>query len=123
MREFETETSSVGQTYTITLAFVENPGAFVFPGASATVYASAAGQAPDGVVLPETALSYNPEGNPSVMVFDNDSVRRTPVEITLQEDGRLYMTQGPEDGTQIVSTGASQLRDGQPVRPFTRIGE
>jgi len=51
-REFETETSSVGQTYTITFAFVENPGAFVFPGASVTVSASVQGALPDGVVLP-----------------------------------------------------------------------
>ncbi|MFW2588709.1 efflux RND transporter periplasmic adaptor subunit [Sagittula sp. SSi028] len=123
MREFETETSSVGQTYTITLAFIDNPGAFVFPGASVTVYASAEGKAPDGVILPETALTYDPEGNPFVMVFENDTVTQTPVEIELHEDGRLYMTDGPSDGAQIVSTGASQLRDGQSVRPFTRIGE
>ncbi|MBV7394658.1 efflux RND transporter periplasmic adaptor subunit [Mameliella sediminis] len=123
LREFEAETSSVGQTYTITLAFEENPGAFVFPGASVTVYTSVEGKAPDGIILPETALVYDPAGAAAVMVYDNGVVRQTPVKIVLHEDGRLYMTEGPEDGTQIVMTGASQLRDGQSVRPFTRIGE
>lgn len=123
MREFETETSSIGQSYTITLAFAENPGAFVFPGASATVYASAEGKAPDGIVLPESALVYGPDGAAFVMVFEGDTVRQTPVEIEMREDGQIYLVDGPSDGTQIVMTGASQLRDGQQARPFTRIGE
>ncbi|WP_317626879.1 efflux RND transporter periplasmic adaptor subunit [Rhodalgimonas zhirmunskyi] len=123
LREFETETSSVGQTYTITLAYTENPGAFVFPGASVTVYAAAKGRAPDGIILPESALVYDPAGAPAVMVYDDGKVRRAPVKIELHDDGRLYMIDGPDEGTQIVLTGASQLRDGQSVRPFTRIGE
>ncbi|TCS67104.1 RND family efflux transporter MFP subunit [Primorskyibacter sedentarius] len=123
MREFETETSSVGQSYTITLGFVENPGAFVLPGASVTVYASATGAAPDGTILPETALIYDPAGKPFVMVYEDGTVRSVPVEIELHQDGRIHMTKGPADGTQIVLTGASQLSDGQPVRPFTRVGE
>lgn len=123
LREFETETSSVGQTYTITLAFTDNPGAFVFPGASVTVFASAEGRAPDGVILPETALVFSPEGEAAVMVFDEGTVRETPVQIEVREDGQVHMTEGPGVGTRIVETGASQLRDGQSVRPFTRIGE
>lgn len=123
LREFETETSSVGQTYTITLAFTENPGAFVFPGASVTVYATAEGKAPDGILLPQTALVFDPAGGAAVMVHADGHVTETPVEVELHADGRLYMTDGPDEGTQIVMTGASQLRDGQPVRPFTRIGE
>ncbi|SMD05221.1 efflux RND transporter periplasmic adaptor subunit [Primorskyibacter flagellatus] len=123
MREFEAETSSVGQTYTITLAFTENPGNYVLPGASVTVYASAEGTQPDGIILPETALIYDPAGAPSVMVFEDGKVRSVPVEVELQEDGQLHMIDGPEGGTQIVLTGASQLTDGQSVRPFTRVGE
>lgn len=123
LREFETETSSIGQSYAITLAFAENPGAFVFPGASVTVYATADGLPAGGIILPETALTYDPEGAPFVMVYQDGTLTRTPVTVELAEDGNLYMTDGPADGTQIVMTGASQLRDGQAVRPFTRIGE
>ncbi|MGJ8544889.1 MAG: efflux RND transporter periplasmic adaptor subunit [Sulfitobacter sp.] len=123
MREFETETSSIGQTYKLTLAFEEDPGAYVLPGASATVYASALGSAPDGIILPQTALVYGPAGAAFVMVYEDGKVAQTPVEIELGEDGLLHMLSGPADGTQIVLTGASQLRDGQAVRPFTRVGE
>lgn len=123
LREFETETSSVGQTYTITLAFTENPGAFILPGASVTVHATLKQEASGGVILPESALAYDAAGAASVMVYDDGVVRRIPVTIELQDDGRIHMAEGPADGTQIVMTGASQLRDGQSVRPFTRIGE
>ncbi len=123
LREFETETSSVGQTYTITLAFTENPGDFVFPGASATVFTSASGDAPGGILLPETALIFAPDGSASVMVYEDGTVRVQPVEIDVQDDSRILLTDGPPEGTQIVETGASQLSDGQAARPFTRIGE
>ena len=123
LREFETETSATGQTYTITLAFTENPGAFVFPGASVSVYTAVTGPQQQGVVLPETALVYDAQGNAAVMVYEDGKVARRAVEIEVHEDSRIYMTEGPEDGTQIVETGASQLRDGQSARPFTRIGE
>ena len=123
LREFETETSATGQTYTITLAFTQNPGAFVFPGASVTVYTAVSGPEQTGVILPETALVYDPEGNAEVMVFEDGKVTSRAVEIEVHEDSRIYMTEGPADGTQIVETGAAQLRDGQSARPFTRIGE
>lgn len=123
LREFETETSSIGQSYTITLAFEGSPGAFVFPGASVTVYATAEGPAPAGMILPETALVYDAAGKAAVMLYDAGTIRRTPVEIELREDGRIYMIEGPAEGSQIAMTGAAQLRDGQPVRPFTAIGE
>ncbi|QFT93189.1 Solvent efflux pump periplasmic linker SrpA precursor [Roseovarius sp. THAF9] len=123
LREFETETSATGQTYTITLAFIENPGAFVFPGASVTVYTAVEGPEQTGVILPETALVYDPEGNAQVMVFEDGKVTARAVKIEVHEDSRIYMTEGPADGTRIVETGAAQLRDGQSARPFTRVGE
>jgi RND family efflux transporter MFP subunit len=123
LREFETETSSVGQTYTITFAFSERPGGFVFPGASATVFAALEGGSEDGVVLPETAVVYDADGSAAVMVVEDGVATRTPISMELRDDGRLYMTDGPPDGTRIVTTGASQLRDGQAVRPYAGLGE
>ncbi|WP_323770379.1 efflux RND transporter periplasmic adaptor subunit [Antarctobacter sp.] len=123
MREFETETSSVGQTYTLTLSFDDPPGDFVFPGASVTVIASASTNGHTGVILPETALIYAPDGSAAVMVYDDGIVRRTPVQIEIRADGRTYLKDGLEDGTQIMLTGAALVTDGQSVRPFTRVGE
>jgi multidrug efflux pump subunit AcrA (membrane-fusion protein) len=113
----------MGQTYTITLGFIESPGAFVFPGASVTVYARTKEQNAEGAILPEGALVFDEAGDPAVMVYKEGVVRRTPVGVELLADGRLTMIDGPAMGTRIVMTGASQLRDGQAVRPYTRIGE
>lgn len=123
MREFETEANAVGQTYTLTLSFDAPPGDFVFPGASVTVIASASTNGHTGIVLPETALIYAPDGSPAVMVYDDGTVRRTPIQIEIRADGRTYLKDGLSDGTQIVLTGAAQVTDGQSVRPFTRVGE
>ncbi|MEY8880476.1 efflux RND transporter periplasmic adaptor subunit [Donghicola sp. XS_ASV15] len=123
-REFEAETSSVGQTYTLTLAFEENPGAGVYPGASVSVAASTEMPAKESVFLPETALAFDPAGEPLVMVFDEaGTVSATPVEIEIAYDGRVRLIGGVAEGAEIVMTGASQLQDGQSVRRFTRVGE
>jgi hypothetical protein len=53
---------------------------------------------------------------------DTGTVHRQNVRIQMRDDGRIAMTEGPAEGTEIVMTGASQLRDGQRVRRFTGIG-
>ncbi|SFE61016.1 efflux RND transporter periplasmic adaptor subunit [Roseivivax sediminis] len=128
--EFEAETAEVGQTYRLTLAFAEDPGEGVLPGSSTTVTVQMPLGASSGILLPETALVYDPERNPSVMVFapsgedpDRGEVHRTPVDIEVRPDGRIALLDGPEPGTEIVMTGAAQLEDGQSVRRFTGIGE
>lgn len=123
-REFEAETSAVGQTYTLTLAFTGDLAAGIYPGASATVYAGTELPAADSVFLPETALAFDPAGKPQVMVFDQaGTVHATPIEIEIATDGRVRLVGGIDEGAEIVSTGASQLQDGQSVRRFTRVGE
>lgn len=123
-REFEAETSALGQSYTLTLAFEQNPGAGIYPGASVSVLARAEMPAQEAVFLPETALTFDAAGDPMVMVFDEDgTVTATPIEIEIALDGRVRLVDGLENGTEIVSTGASQLQDGQSVRRFTRVGE
>ncbi len=130
LREYEAETAEVAQTYSLTLAFTGEVPDWVLPGASVTVTATAPRQGGgETVLLPETALVFDAEGAPGVMVFepsgddpDTGTVRRAPVEIEMRADARVAMTEGPEPGAQIVSAGASQLGDGQRVRRFTGIG-
>ncbi|SLN49049.1 Multidrug resistance protein MexA precursor [Roseivivax jejudonensis] len=129
-REFEAETADVGQTYRLTLAFTEDPGERVLPGSSTTVNVVTPLGSGSGIVIPETALVFDADRDPAVMVFepseedpDRGTVRRTPVTIDMRPDGRISLAEGPETGTEIVATGASQLEDGQTVRRFTGIGE
>ncbi|MHA6326365.1 efflux RND transporter periplasmic adaptor subunit [Roseivivax sp. CAU 1753] len=130
VREFEAETADVAQTFRVTLAFRDRPDAFVLPGASVTVTAEARRGDEMQVVLPETALVYAPDRSTNVMVFepsgddpDVGTVRQTPVEIAIRDDGRVILLDGPGASTEIVRAGAAMLRDGQRVRRFTSIGE
>lgn len=129
-RTFEAETADVGQTFRITLAFTEDPGQWVLPGASATVNVVSPLGASSGVLIPETALVYDAERNPSVFAFrpsendpDRGTVARAAVDIEIRPDGRIALLEGPEAGTEIVMTGAAALEDGMAVRRFTGIGE
>lgn len=130
LREFEAETAKVGQTFRITLAFTADPGGWLLPGAAATVTALAHNPADRAVIVPEPALLFDAERRSYVMLFrpsagdpDTGTVARTPVEIAVREDGRIALVGGLEPGAEIVTAGATQLRDGQPVRRFTGIGE
>ncbi len=130
VREFEAETAAVAQTFRVTLAFTETPGAFVLPGASVTVTAEAREGDQTRMQVPETALVFGADRTPHVMVFepgsddpDTGTVTLTPVEIEIGDDGSVSLVDGPEPGTEIVQAGAAMLRDGQRVRRFTGIGE
>lgn len=129
LREFEAETADVGQTFRLKLAFVDQPGEWLLPGASATVTASQTIGDATAVFLPKTALLFGPDREPFVMRFtpdgsdpDTGTVSRQKISIEMRDDGRIAMIDGPKEGTEIVMTGVAQLRDGQPVRRFTRIG-
>ena len=129
LREFEAETADVGQTFQLTLAFVVQPGEWLLPGASATVTAAQTMSEEPVVFLPKTALVFGPDQAPYVMRYapdagdaDTGTVHRQQVRIQMRDDGRIAMAEGPAEGTEIVMTGASRLRDGQRVRRFTGIG-
>ena len=129
LREFEAETADIGQTYRLKLAFVDQPGEWLLPGASATVTAAQSFGDEHAIILPQTALIFDADRQPFVLRFvpqggdgDTGTVTRQKVSIEIRDDGRIAMTDGPVEGTEIVMAGASQLRDGQAVRRFTEIG-
>ncbi|WP_299655601.1 efflux RND transporter periplasmic adaptor subunit [uncultured Jannaschia sp.] len=131
LREFEAETGDVSQTYSLTLGLDEEVPETILPGASATVFARA--NLPDSgasLAIPETALVFEADRSPSVMVFTPDedggqtgTVARTPVEIEMRPDANVVVTEGLATGDVIVSAGASLLEDGQRVRRFEGLGE
>lgn len=129
LREFEAETAEIAQTYSITLAFTGDIPAWILPGASVTVSAEAARTESAGILLPETALVFDSNRVPGLMVFSPDgtgdagTVTWQQVEIEMRDDGRVALVAGPDPGTEIVMAGASQLRDGQAVRRFAGMGE
>lgn len=126
VREFEAETSAIGQTYTITLAMVDVDDRLLLPGASVTVVArQLSGE--EAVYLPPTAVVIAPDRSTHVMVFeptgaDGGTVRAQPVEVEAAEDGRLRVVSGVRAGMEIVAAGAGRVADGEVVRRFTGFG-
>ena len=122
-REFNAETSQVGQTYQITLGMAPPEGQTILPGSSVTVYATLNGEAQD-IVIPASAISTANDGATHVMVFtptgaDEGTVARRPVTVEPTIRGDVRVMDGLEPGEEIVASGASQLADGDRVKRFT----
>ena len=123
VREFNAETSQVGQTFRITLGLAPPENLVVLPGASVTVYATLKG-GPSQILVPASAIVPQNDGSAAVMVFTPDgeaegTVRLTAVEVSPTIQGRVSLTAGIEPGQEIVVSGAAMLEDGARVRRFT----
>lgn len=122
IREFDAETSSVGQTFRINFGLTPPEGRQILPGSSVTVSVHVQ-DGRTGIVIPPTAVVSTPEGGIGVMVFnpvgsDEGAVTWTPVKIEPTVTGDVRVTEGLSDGDEIVVTGGGALTDGQPVRRF-----
>lgn len=122
VREFNAETSQVGQTFRITLGMPPPEGLTVLPGASVTVFASIRSEETP-IEIPASALIFASDGAAQVMVFEpagaaEGTVRLQPVEVTPSMTGKVQVTGGLTQGQEIVASGASQLSDGDAVRRF-----
>jgi RND family efflux transporter MFP subunit len=123
IREFDAETSSVGQTFRINFGLTPPEGRQILPGSSVTVSVQVK-DGRTGIVIPPTAVVTTPDGDIGVMVFDpvggdEGTVTRTKVEIEPTVSGDVRVTKGLSDGQEIVVTGGNSLTDGQSVRRFT----
>jgi len=120
---FRPDTSRVGQTYLVTLAFLSDPGAALLPGASATVTATFPNDTP-GVAVPASSVLVGNDRSASVLVLEGQgptaTVRRVPVTL-VSGTGTSFAIEGLESGTEIVALGAHRLADGQTVRRFTGL--
>lgn len=126
LREFNAETSNVGQTYRITLGMPPPNGQVILPGSSVTVTAVLNIGEPR-MLIPASAVISDNEGAAHVMVFEpagaaDGTVRRVAIEITPTNDGAIAVQSGLEDGQEIVASGAALLAEGEQVRRFTGFG-
>ena len=120
---FQPDAAQVGQSYRVTLAFVENPGSALLPGASVTVIASIP-QGGGGVTVPSSAVLAGNDRSAAVLVVegtgDMATVRRVSLDIATRT-GTTFAAAGLKPGTEIVAIGAHRLRDGQRVRRFAGL--
>ncbi|MEM0937231.1 MAG: efflux RND transporter periplasmic adaptor subunit [Pseudomonadota bacterium] len=122
-REFNAETTDVGQSFSITLGMEPVPGLAVLPGSSVTVYAEFLDRDAQ-IEVPATAVILGNDGSASVMVFeeidaDRGTVRQVPIEVVPSSHGALIARTGLSAGQEIVVSGAALLEDGETVRRFS----
>lgn len=122
IREFTAEASSVGQTFKITLAMLEDPGPGVLPGSSITVIAGLNTETQQAII-PASAVVIDDAGATSLMVFESTDgqtgvVRQRGVVLETNNDGEFILRETLGDGIEIVVAGAKALSDGQAVRRF-----
>jgi len=126
-RELMAETSSVGQTYRLSLAFTEEVPPTLLPGASVMVKATIARPTAEArTSIPVTAVRYAADGTPEVLVFTADdgsdgktgTLSTVAVEIAPGPIDRFDLVAGPPEGTEIVAAGAARLKAGDTVRRY-----
>ena len=122
VREFNAETSQVGQTFRVTLGMAPPEGLNILPGASVTILATL--QLPRSrIVLPASAVAIAADGSTSVMVFreargDEGVLEARRVTLAVGSGGEFEVTEGLNIGEEIVVAGAGALTDGATVRRF-----
>lgn len=126
IREFDAETSTIGQTFRVTFGMEPPKGQVILPGSSVTVSVHA--QEPGtGIIVPPTALVPNEAGEIGVFRFeptgsDKGTVTWVAAETIPSETGEIRVLSGLSDGDEIVLTGGGALMDGQSVRRFSGFG-
>lgn len=128
VREFNAETSQVGQAYKLTFGMAPPEGLTILPGSSVTVTAVIKGANETPMQIPASAIVTSNSGQTNVMVFvpagaDEGNVQLTPVKITPSSTGQVQVSSGLQPGQEIIATGASALADGQVVRRFTGFAD
>ncbi|MEM7471695.1 MAG: efflux RND transporter periplasmic adaptor subunit [Pseudomonadota bacterium] len=123
VREFNAETSQVGQTFQITLGMPPPANLVVLPGSSVTVFATLRGGA-TVLRIPASAVIARNDGATQVMVFsppgaDEGRVSLVPVTIVPGTRGEVLVQDGLEAGQEIIASGANLLSDGENVRRFS----
>ncbi|MEM9969945.1 MAG: efflux RND transporter periplasmic adaptor subunit [Pseudomonadota bacterium] len=126
-REFNAETSSVGQTFRITLGMPPPDGRVILPGSSVTVTAVLRLGEPR-VVIPSSGVLTANDGQAQVMLFepsgaDEGTLRRVDVTIEPTPEGEVQVLSGLAEGQEIVASGAALLSDGEMVRRFDGFAE
>lgn len=127
LREFNAETSSIGQTFKLTFGMEPPEGLRILPGSSVTVTAVLDDDQSD-LVIPATALTPGDDGRLTALVFepaedDTGVLRRVIVDVEPLASGGMRVLGGLEEGTEIVAMVAQSLEDGLRVRRFLGFGQ
>lgn len=120
VREFNAETSQIGQTFQLTLTLERPDDRRILPGMSVAVFATI-DEGDTRLFVPASAVVISPDNSTSVMVYEGaqtGTVMRRPVTLEATAVGQFVVVDGLHAGEQIVVTGAAALAPGEQVRRF-----
>ncbi len=127
IREFNAETSEIGQTFQITLGLTPPAGQLILPGSSVEVNVRIRTRE-DSLSIPLSAIVAANDSTPHVMVFEADGnetgiVSRVPVVIEPTSAGGVQVISGLVSGQEIIASGGALLGEGERVRRFSGFDE
>lgn len=127
IREYNAETATIGQTYTITLGMAPPEDLIVLPGSSAVIEAEV-GNENEILIIPRSALVFASDGEAQVMLFeptgaDVGTVRLQPITIAPSDNGDVIVVSGLTSDQEFISAGGSQLIAGETVQRFRGFGQ
>ena len=114
IREISPGVDPITRTYTVKVALIDAPPAFLLGSA---VVGRARLPAQSVVNLPSSALFQTAEGEPAVWVVDQprDTVSLRPVSVLQYDTGTFTVSSGLDAGETVVIGGSQKLRPGQKV--------
>ena len=100
---------------------VPNPGYRLKPGMFARVKLTVE-RRPDALTVPRNAV-VDSEGRRGVFLVDGQTAKFQPVTTGLQDNERIEILDGVQEGTVVITTGALALRDGDRITPMNVPGQ
>ncbi len=123
VKEYSTDADPATQTYQVVLLMDQPQEANILPGMTANVKASIEGGAASEtlILIPAIAILNDAEKQDYVWLLNTETmiVQKTAVEIGRMEGSKnVYVTKGLKSGDNVITAGASKLREGMKVRPW-----
>ncbi|MFP4284478.1 MAG: efflux RND transporter periplasmic adaptor subunit [Desulfovermiculus sp.] len=77
----------------------------------------------NAVIVPVEAVSEKPDGSKVVFVVEDGEAVQRSIEVGIEQEQRVQVVKGIEQGDQVVVAGSDGLNDGTPVRVTDSDGE
>ncbi len=78
---------------------------------------------PTGILVPQAALLLDKQGASVYVLKDDDTVEQRRIEIGQQMGADMVVTNGLEDGEQVVTSGLQKIAPGSKVAPQQATGD
>ncbi|WP_179380910.1 efflux RND transporter periplasmic adaptor subunit [Jannaschia marina] len=116
--EFSVQADEGTRTYRGRAAVPAPEDAFILPGMTAEVVSEAPTEAVR-LIVPLTAVAASPDGSAFVWLLGEDgALNRRVIELGDADGAHVVVTDGLEEGEQVVAAGVGRIVEGMTIRPL-----